>query len=343
MFSHIRAECARVDSSRARDNCALTLTVTRNYRVLAVAAARTARSTFIDSIVHYINVTRGVTLIRRGGRKNAPPARARSLRSSAECLIRASHRLIRAESFNAKVDLVKSPPVERASGTGKTVPGVPVIRRGECALFCRGRPIESAILTRERQGKRQSRRLTLTLHVEDEQSGLRLHQVRVARLTDQPRLQMLPADLRIRQVVHRHPSLAVVVIRLVYHGVVEIPREFRRRPAAPHLADQVHVAALVVPLLDAPNAPRRAVQYYRFRGRHCARTGTHLVTTCRGERGIGGTGRPASIDRSIDRALARANGGDTPRREGRRACGRRADGICGQLCHCSGINCYNGP
>jgi len=56
MFPLFRAERARararVDSSRARDNCVLTLTVTRNYRVLAVAPARAARLTFIDSIVH---------------------------------------------------------------------------------------------------------------------------------------------------------------------------------------------------------------------------------------------------------------------------------------------------
>jgi len=55
MFPLFRARArarARVDSSRARDNCVLTLTVTRNYRVLAVAPARAARLTFIDSIVH---------------------------------------------------------------------------------------------------------------------------------------------------------------------------------------------------------------------------------------------------------------------------------------------------
>lgn len=102
---------------------------------------------------------------------------------------------------------------------------------------------------------------------------MRWHQIRVAGLTDQPRLEMLSANFRIRQVVNRYPGLGVVEIGLVYHGVVEIPRQLRGRFAATYLANQVHVVPLVVRLLDAPELPNvlhRLVQYYRLRRRHCA-------------------------------------------------------------------------
>lgn len=99
---------------------------------------------------------------------------------------------------------------------------------------------------------------------------MRLDQVRVAGLTNQPRLEVLSPNFRIRQVVNRDPVLGVVVIGLVYHGVVEIPRQLRGRFAATNLANQVHVATLVVRLLDAPDVLHRLVQYYRLRRRHCA-------------------------------------------------------------------------
>lgn len=154
--------------------------------------------------------------------------------------------------------------------------------------------------------------MKLTFDVEDEQLGLRRYQVCVARLTDHPRLEVLPANFRKRQVVNRYPGLLVVVIGVVYHAVVEIPRQLRRRSAAPHLANQVHVATLVVPLLDAPNVPRRAVQYYRLRRRHCANTG-HRASLER--RGIG----RESIDRTPKRTATQYERGRMDRAA---SCGR---------------------
>lgn len=83
---------------------------------------------------------------------------------------------------------------------------------------------------------------------------------------------MLSSNFRVGQAVNRQPGLGVVVIGLVYHGVLEVPREPRRWPATPYLANQVHVTSLVVGLLYLRDILRRPVQNPRLRRWHCVNT-----------------------------------------------------------------------
>lgn len=81
---------------------------------------------------------------------------------------------------------------------------------------------------------------------------------------------MLPSNFGIGQEVNRDSGLGVVAIGFVYHGVLEVPRQLRGRPATSYLANQVHVTPLVVRLLQPRDVPRRPVQYHRLRRRNCA-------------------------------------------------------------------------
>ena len=91
----------------------------------------------------------------------------------------------------------------------------------------------------------------LTIHVEYENPGLSRHQVSIASLTDQPRLQVLSTNCGIRQVVRRHIHVFSVVIGFVYHHILEKPPDLWWWFPASNFTDQIYITSLIIGLLDS--------------------------------------------------------------------------------------------
>ena len=90
----------------------------------------------------------------------------------------------------------------------------------------------------------------LTIDVKYEYSGLSWDQVSIAGLTDQPRMQVLSTNCGIRQVVRRHIRVVIVVIGLIYHRVLQKPRDLWGWFSTSNFADQINVTSLIIRFLD---------------------------------------------------------------------------------------------
>jgi hypothetical protein len=72
--------------------------------------------------------------------------------------------------------------------------------------------------------------IILTVHIQDDDFGLRMREVRVGSLADQSSVQVLPPYVGERQVVCRD-VIRLVCVRVVYDRVFQEPRDPRSRSA----------------------------------------------------------------------------------------------------------------
>lgn len=105
----------------------------------------------------------------------------------------------------------------------------------------------TVVARREEKQRKKEKLLTVDVQVDNLGGGRR--QVRVGRLAYQTGIQMLPADFWEVQMVH-HETVGTYFVRVVYHRVLEVPRDSRPRTSCNHKTTAIN---LLFKLLLWPN------------------------------------------------------------------------------------------